>query len=137
MDDCIFCKIISGDIPSAKIFEDDEFIAFLDISPANKGHTLIVPKQHYDTYIEASEIIVCKMAKLAQKIAKAIVTSTNCTGYNIQINNNKDAGQEVPHLHMHIIPRFKVDDFKLAWTHKIYSDGEMNKFADEIKGNLE
>ncbi len=133
---CIFCKIINKDIPSSKVYEDDDFIAILDISPANKGHTLIIPKKHSETLLDTEDEILKEMLPIAKKIAKAICQTTGCPGYNILINNYKVAGQLVPHIHLHIIPRTNKDDFQLEWTHKEYEENEMQKLADEIKSSL-
>ena len=136
MSDCIFCKIIAGQIPCSKVYEDEDFIAFLDIAPANKGHTLVVPKKHYGSLLDAPEELAASMMRIAHKIAKAVKKATDTEGMNIQININKVAGQLVPHLHLHIIPRSKEDDFTLDWTHKKYEEGEMDTYRENIEKSL-
>lgn len=136
MHDCVFCKIVKGEIPSSKIYEDKDFIAFLDISPANKGHTLIVPKQHHETFLDAPPELAADMAKVARKIAKAVKTATDAEGMNLQLNMGKVAGQIVPHLHLHIIPRYGDDDFTLDWTHKKYAEHEMELYKAKIEKSL-
>jgi histidine triad (HIT) family protein len=131
--DCIFCKIIKGDIPCTKVYEDENILSFLDIAPANKGHCLVVPKEHYETLIDAPEEIINYSLKVAKKIARAMSASLANEGFNVLINNNKVAGQLVPHVHMHIIPRFKRDGVRLNWTPKRYKDKEIVEFADKIK----
>lgn len=136
MNDCVFCKIIKNEIPTSKVYEDENFIAILDISPANKGHVLIIPKKHTETFLDTDDETTAKMINIAKKVAKGVIRTTKCTGYNILINNYKIAGQMIPHLHLHIIPRTNDDDFSLEWTHKEYGNGEIEKIALEIKNNI-
>ncbi len=136
MSDCIFCKIASGQIPSGKVYEDDFVFAFLDISPANKGHTLVVTKKHFETFTDIPDEIVEKLCVSAKKIAGSVVRAMNADGFNLLMNNKKVSGQIVPHAHFHIIPRFENDAHKIHWEHKKYSDGEMQVFADKIKNFL-
>jgi len=131
--DCIFCKIIKGEIPSTKVYEDENIISFLDIAPANKGHCLVMPKEHYETLIDAPEEILNYTLKVGKKIARAMSSSLGNDGFNVLINNNKSAGQLVPHMHIHVIPRFKGDGVRLDWTPKKYKDKEINDFAEKIK----
>lgn len=133
MDDCIFCKIIKGEIPCTKVYEDENILSFLDIAPANKGHCLVVPKEHYDTLIAAPEEIINYSMKVAKKVARAMSASLANEGFNVLINNNQVAGQLVPHAHVHIIPRFKGDGIRLNWTAKKYKEKEIGEFADKIK----
>ncbi len=129
---CIFCKIIKNEIPSSKVYEDDDFIAILDIAPANTGHTLIIPKKH----VEVVDEFDLDYMVIVKKVAKAIITSTKCHGYNVLINNHRAAGQEVEHLHIHIIPRFSQDNFSFKWSPKEYIHGEMKTVAEDIKKYL-
>ena len=115
MDNCIFCSIIKGDIPSFKIYEDNDFLAFLDIAPGTKGHTLIIPKEHAATLEELSDDKASKILVLAKKIVKAMKEVHDFTNYNIIQNNGKIAGQTVDHYHMHIIPRYSIEEVGL-WT---------------------
>jgi|TARA_Y100000031_G_scaffold156076_2_gene209169 histidine triad (HIT) family protein len=137
MTDCIFCRIVAGEIPAAKVFEGSKFIAFLDISPANKGHALIIPKEHYVSLEEMPDEDGKEFGELQVKVAKAVMKATNAEGFNLLLNDGKTAGQEVMHAHMHIQPRFSDDDFHYKWTHKKYEEGEIEKFLEEIKKNLE
>lgn len=136
MEGCIFCKIIKGEIPCIKVYEDKNIISFLDIAPANKGHCLVVPKKHYETIIEAPDSIITGCLKTAKNIAKAMSLSLANEGFNILINNKKAAGQLVPHLHIHIIPRFKDDSINLNWRPKRYGTREIDEFAKKIKNFL-
>lgn len=133
---CIFCKIIKGEIPCTKIYENDSIISFLDISPANKGHCLVMPKNHYETLLETPDNNINQTIIMAKKIARAMNLSLGNEGFNILINNKKEAGQLVPHLHFHIIPRFDNDNIKLNWQPKKYNNKEIDEFADKIKSFL-
>jgi histidine triad (HIT) family protein len=135
MDDCIFCKIASGNIPSAKVFEDSQFIAFLDISPANKGHTLLITKGHYRTLGDIPPEILSEMSAKVQSVALRLKEYLFADGYNILMNNGADAGQVVNHAHIHIIPRFSGDSLRLNWKHQAYQEGEMEELAKRITGN--
>lgn len=107
--DCIFCKILNGEIPCNKVFEDENFIAILDAFPANEGHTLVIPKKHYKDIFEIDESTLKEGYALARKIALAIKEGLGIQDINILQNNGATAGQSVSHFHIHVIPR-KVDD---------------------------
>ena len=133
MEDCIFCKIIAGKIPSAKVYEDDNTIVFLDIMPANKGHCLVVPKNHYEGLLDVPEEQLNSLMAATKKIAKSISLSIGSSSYNLVMNNGKEAGQVVNHVHMHIIPRFKDDRLRIKWSHKRYQGNEMKETQEKIK----
>lgn len=107
---CIFCKIINHEIPSYTIYEDDVVIAFLDITQVTKGHTLIVPKKHTESYLSCDSDTLAHVSKVAQKVANKLVDTLGCAGVNMLSNVNEVAGQSVFHFHMHIIPRYTKDD---------------------------
>lgn len=132
-EDCIFCKIVNGDIPCAKIFEDDKLISFLDIGPANKGHALIVTKEHYETLLEVPDEVLTDLMNKAKKIARAMSSALGAEGFNVLMNNKEIAGQLVPHAHVHIIPRFSGDGINLNWKPKKYKDKEIDGFKENIK----
>ena len=133
MEDCIFCKIINGKIPAAKVYEDSSIISFLDIMPANKGHCLIVPKKHHETFLDISDEDLKSLVVAAKKVTKALSLSIGNGSYNIVMNNGKEAGQIVAHAHLHIIPRFKGDRLRLKWSHKKYEENEMKEVQEKIK----
>lgn len=112
---CIFCKIISGEIPSKLIYEDDDFKAILDVSPATVGHVLILPKCHAETLLDLPDDKASKILILAKKIIKAMMQVHGFTNYNLIQNNGRIAGQTVSHFHLHLIPRYSVDEVGL-WT---------------------
>ena len=133
MEDCIFCKIIEGKIPSARIYEDGKVICFLDIMPANKGHCIVIPKNHSKDLSAMEDGDAEAAIKAARKVAKALSLSLGCQGFNLVMSNGLEAGQVVFHSHIHIVPRFKNDGLKIKWPHTKYKDGEMKEYADKIK----
>jgi len=134
MGSCIFCKIIEGKIPCTKVYESSQVLAFLDMSPVNPGHTLVVPKKHSETIIDADEQTLCDLIKAIKKVSNAVMKAVKADGLNIGINNYKAAGQLVPHLHVHIMPRFENDGLKLDWPAKKIPD--MDEIAEKIKKAL-
>ena len=114
-DDCIFCKLANGDIPTNTIYEDDDFRVFLDASPATKGHCLIVPKEHFDNLADLDEGVAAKVLPLAKKIMKLLSDKLKWDGFNLVQNNGEVAGQTVFHFHMHLIPRYKDDGQNINW----------------------
>ena len=108
--DCLFCKIVNGEIPSTKIYEDDDVIAFLDISQTTIGHTLVVPKQHFDNFLTTNKDIMHKVMDVAQRIGQAEIAMLGAKGVNILTNVNKEAGQSIYHFHVHVIPRYSRDE---------------------------
>lgn len=135
--DCIFCKIVAGEIPCSKVYEDTLFVAFLDIRPVHKGHVLVVPKRHFVNIFDTPDTEAEEIYKVARELAKAVTEATGCDGVNIVQNNNAAAGQEVFHSHLHIIPRFEGDELRFASIHKEYEGfDEMGEMAENIKGCL-
>lgn len=119
MSECIFCKIIDGSIPSAKIYEDEHVYAFMDIMPLTKGHTLIIPKNHKENVYDLSEEEASNLFKVVPKIASALKESFGPLGMNLLNNNGAPAGQSVFHFHLHFIPRYdQTDGFRATWMTK-------------------
>ena len=116
MKECIFCKIAKGEIPSATLYEDEEFRVILDLGPANKGHALILPKAHYENLYDLPDEMAAHAMILAKKIATKMKGILNCDGYNLVQNNGEAAGQPVFHFHMHLIPRYTDDHAGITWT---------------------
>lgn len=114
-DNCIFCKIAAGEIPSATIYEDDDFRVILDIEPASKGHALILPKEHYANLYELSDELAAKAFIVAKKVITKMTDIVGCDGYNVVQNNGEAAGQTVFHFHIHLIPRYKEDSVNINW----------------------
>ena len=135
-DDCIFCKIANGEIPSDTVYEDERYRAILDLSPAVKGHTLIIPKEHFDDLLSADEDTLGSVLKLAQRIGAAQLRALKCDGFNVVQNNGEAAGQTVHHLHVHIIPRYNGGAKIVAWEQLKSEPEEQKKIAGEIKAAL-
>ena len=115
-EDCIFCRIANGEIPSATIYEDADFRVILDLGPASKGHALILPKEHFDNIYELDEDTAAKAFVLAKNMAGKMTEALGCDGFNIVQNNGTVAGQTVFHFHMHLIPRYKDDKAGFGWN---------------------
>ncbi|MDO4205663.1 MAG: HIT family protein [Streptococcus gallolyticus] len=138
MENCIFCKIIAGDIPSSKVYEDDQVLAFLDISQTTKGHTLLIPKEHVRNVLamsqETSEILFARLPKVARAVQKA----TGAVGMNILNNNEEVAGQTVFHAHVHLIPRYDTnDEVTFAFTEHEPDFEALSKLAEQISQEVE
>ena len=135
-DNCIFCKIADGEIPSATLYEDEDFKVILDVMPASKGHALILPKYHAKDIYDLPDEVAAKVLVLAKKIMAKLAPILECDGYNIIQNNGLVAGQTVFHFHLHMIPRYKSDGLSLAWKPGELSDRErkeiMKKWNEEV-----
>lgn len=132
-DNCIFCKIANGEIPSATFYEDEEFRVILDLGPASKGHALILPKEHYANIYELNEETVAKAFVLAKKMAERMTKALNCDGFNIVQNNGSVAGQTVFHFHMHLIPRYEGDGVGLGWKPGTLTDESKAEIIERLK----
>ena len=126
---CIFCKIAAGEIPSKTIYEDENFRVILDISPATKGHALILPKEHYANLYELPDEMAGKVMLLAKRLAAQMTEALGCDGFNLVQNNGEVAGQTVFHFHLHLIPRYHGDgnEDKICWNHLELSQEELDK----------
>lgn len=133
--DCIFCKIVAGEIPSEKIYEDKDVVAFMDIRPVSRGHALVVPKNHSKDILETDESDLHKVILAARKISDAITKATKAEGFTISTNRGEAAGQTVFHLHFHIIPRFRKDGLQ-PWPHQESEPKTRAEIAKKIKGML-
>ena len=136
MDGCIFCKVAAGEIPAAKVYEDDAVVAFLDIGPISDGHTLVIPRQHCTKVEECPSEILTAVASRLGRIAKAVVKAMDADGYNLLSNNGSAAGQVVEHLHFHIIPRKTGDGVLTHWPSYKYAKGRMDEIAARIRANF-
>ncbi len=136
MDNCIFCKIVKGEIPCYKVYEDDKILAFLDISQTTRGHTLVITKEHFQNFLYVPKDLLSQAISVAQKIAQAEVASLGAQGVNILINTNEVAGQTVMHFHIHVIPRYdEKDNFSIEFTPTAIEKLNLPALADEIKQN--
>lgn len=135
MDD-IFEKIIRGDIPAAKVYEDEKTLAFLDIKPVHKGHVLVIPKTKYRNLLDLPPLDLKAMVETAQKIAVALKKVLGADGINLTMNNEEAAGQEIFHAHLHVIPRYSDDNAFQKPTHESYEEGEIETYANKIRASL-
>lgn len=137
MSDCIFCRIAAKEIPATVVYEDDDVLAFMDIGPIIKGHALVIPKQHHDPVTETPDDILAKLHIVAKRVAQAQMNALGADGVNIMQNNGAAAGQEVPHIHVHVIPRFEGDGHHWNWNPKTYDDfDEMAELAKKLRNCL-
>jgi histidine triad (HIT) family protein len=135
MDSCVFCKIIKGELKSQKVYEDDYVLAFLDINPIHKGHTLVVSKKHYDNIYEIPDEELKKVIVVVKKVAIAI-KKMGADGINVVQNNDEAAGQRVFHIHFHVVPRYKGDRIKIDTIEdrtRYKDENEMREYADKIR----
>lgn len=134
-ENCIFCKIANGEIPSRTLYEDNDFRVILDLAPATKGHALILLKNHYKNLYEIEEETAAKVMPLAKKMAVEITQKLGCDGFNLMQNNNEIAGQTVFHFHMHLIPRYNNDNQNLVMKPRQATDEELDAVREAIVGN--
>lgn len=140
MEDCIFCKIINGTIPSRKVYEDENVLAFLDISQVTPGHTLLVPKKHVKDIYSFDENLTESFFKPVPRLSKAVKGFSNARGLNLVMNNGEAADQSVFHSHLHLIPRYsESEDFQIKWVNHSdrYSDAEMDDMTKAIRAEME
>lgn len=136
MADCIFCKIVRGEIPGQKVRETDRVFSFLDINPVAPGHTLIVPKEHHETWTDIPPDLAAELAREAQVVARAVLKAVGAEGFNLLMNNHRCSGQAIPHAHFHVIPRKSGDGVKYNWPAKPYAEGEVEKIAESLRRAL-
>lgn len=130
---CIFCKILNGDIPSAKLYEDEDFAIILDVGPASLGHALIIPKEHYANVFEMPEELLLKCMKLAKIWGEKLMKGLGADGLNLVQNNGLAAGQTVFHYHLHLIPRYDGDSVGGLWTPGSLSDEQKKEILEKVK----
>lgn len=135
-DNCIFCKIANGEIPSETLYEDDTFRVILDLGPASRGHALILPKQHYRDICDLDGKVASNVLLLASKIGSAMKKSLGCAGFNVVQNNGKEAGQTVFHFHVHLIPRYEDGPEMVSWVPGKVSPEELAQTGAAIKSAL-
>lgn len=130
---CIFCKIAGGEIPSATVYEDSDFRVILDLGPASRGHALILPKEHYKDLCELDESVAAKVLPLAGKVGAAMKEVLGCSGFNVVQNNGETAGQTVFHFHVHIIPRYEGGPAMVTWTPGNAESTELAEISNSLK----
>jgi histidine triad (HIT) family protein len=134
--DCIFCRMVAGEIPVTRIYEDELVLVFLDIGPVSDGHTLVIPKQHFERLHDCPSEVLGQVCSRLGKIAKAVAVGMGSDGYNVLCNNGRAAGQLVGHLHFHIVPRNSGDGVFDRWPSYRYHEGRMEELAAKICENL-
>lgn len=132
-ENCIFCKIANGEIPSATLYEDDDFRIILDLGPASRGHALLLPKEHYENLYMLPEELAAKALPVAKKMITKLTEVLGCDGYNVVQNNGETAGQTVFHFHMHLIPRYKGDQVGLGWKMGELTDEERDDILAKLR----
>ena len=133
-DNCIFCKLAAGEIPSKTLYEDEKFRVILDLAPATKGHALILPKDHYANLYEIPEEVAGEVMCLAKKMAVTMTEKLGCDGFNLLQNNGEAAGQTVFHFHMHLIPRYAQDGKILEWDNLEMSQEDLEEIKNTVTG---
>jgi histidine triad (HIT) family protein len=136
MPDCIFCRIAAGEVPAVRILENPVVLAFLDIAPVNYGHTLVIPKAHYENLLDLPDTLWQEMGRVCRKVALALRGTLYAQGFNIGMNNFEAAGQVVFHAHLHVIPRYFTDGLKL-FPQEYYKPGDMEKTGEQLRRALE
>ena len=136
MADCIFCKIVEGKITAAKVSESENVIAFLDINPISSGHTLVVSKEHFELLVDVPDKLLGDIIAVTRRVAKGVMKATGSDGFNLLQNNHRCAGQSIPHVHFHIIPRKIGDHSWFNWKPKSSNGQEIETLRDAIKGNI-
>ena len=136
MADCIFCKIAAGQIPSAKVYEDETKLAFMDIGPVQPGHTLLIPKKHYERLTDVPDDEMADLARVLPRLARAVVAAAKADGFNVFQTNGRCSGQAVFHVHIHIIPRHDNDGYSFRWKASSYSPGEIEQWQKKVRAEL-
>jgi histidine triad (HIT) family protein len=136
MQDCIFCRIAAGQAPAVRVLETPGVLAFLDIAPVNYGHTLIIPKTHYQNLLDLPDALWLEMGQVSRRVAQALRASLYAQGFNVGMNNFEAAGQVVYHAHLHVIPRYHTDGLRL-FPQESYKPGDMEKTGEQLRRALE
>jgi histidine triad (HIT) family protein len=135
MGDCIFCNIVAGKIPSVKVMETPRVLAFLDLAPVNYGHTLVIPKEHHENFLDLPDDLWTEMGRVSRQVARALEKALYARGFNIGMNNFEAAGQVVFHAHLHVIPRYPNDGLCL-FPQGVYQPGDMEKVGQQLRQAL-
>ncbi len=131
MTDCIFCKIVAGEIPCFKLYEDEHCLAFLDIRPSTKGHSLVIPKKHFDNWTATPENVLAEIARVSKIVSTAALKSLGAAGFNIGVNTGAAAGQIIMHTHLHVMPRYEKDGLRL-WPSLESTPDALKEIAERI-----
>lgn len=137
MSECVFCRIVAGAIPSARVFENDRVLAILDVNPVAPGHTLLLAKEHVADLRDAPTVVMASLAEALPHVTRGVLVATGAEGANVLVNSGRAAGQLVPHLHVHIIPRRAGDGLHFEWRPARYREGEMDAWRARIAQAIE
>ncbi len=135
-DACVFCRILKGEISAQKVYEDPRVFAILDINPVARGHTLVIPKDHHETWNDLPADLAQDLAKAAQAVARGVLKATGAEGFNLLMNNRRCSGQAIDHAHFHVIPRKADDGVKYNWQTKPYEAGQIEKVGEAVRSAL-
>lgn len=135
--DCIFCKILADELPSTRLYEDEHCIAFLDLFPLAPGHSLLIPRDHHELLVDMPDETMAALGRVLPRLARAVKAATGAEGFNVFQTNGKVSGQEVPHVHFHVIPRDAGDGLGFRWKAGAYAEGEMAAWQAKILEVLE
>lgn len=133
---CVFCKIVAGEIPAAVVYQSDSALAFLDVAPLADGHLLVIPQAHYCKFADMPSEECVQVVGVLPRIARAVREVTGAEGFNILLNEGQAAGQVVPHVHFHIIPRFANDELGYRWKSGQYSPGRAEELTTALQSSL-
>jgi histidine triad (HIT) family protein len=134
--DCVFCRILKGEIPCQRVHEGERTVAILDINPVAWGHTLVMTREHFETWTDLPPDLAADLARAVQVVARAVVKAAGAEGFNLLMNNKRCSGQAIEHAHFHVIPRKSQDGVKYDWKTKPYEAGQIEKVADSIRSAL-
>ena len=137
MSDCVFCRILKGEIPAQKVHEDERAVALLDINPVAPGHTLVLTRAHHETWTDLPPELASHLAVVAQTVARGVVKAAGAQGFNLLMNNHRCSGQAIPHVHFHVIPRKTDDGVKYGWPTKPSTGEELAKTAERVRQALQ
>jgi histidine triad (HIT) family protein len=133
--DCIFCKIVNEEVPSYKVYENDNVVAFFDILPVSPGHTIVVPRKHVPDLEELPDADFCSLVEALKKVGRAMLDGLGVKGYSVYLDNKSAANQHVPHVHFHVVPRAEGDGLG-RWPQSGYADGEAEKYLKKMKKEI-
>ncbi len=136
MSNCVFCRIVAGEIPAEVLFANDHVVTILDINPIHYGHALVIPRKHVRDFLQLETQCYAPLLQAAKIVSAALVDALKLEGYNLFSNNGRIAGQSVFHFHLHITPRYEHDDIRFVLKLKKYNDGEMKQYADAIRQHI-
>jgi len=136
MAECIFCRIVAGELPCSRVYEDDATLAFMDIGPVRPGHLLLISKDHHERVTDLPDDLAAALGRVMPRLGRAVVTAAQADGFNIHQTNGACSGQVVPHVHFHIIPRHDADGYSFRWQAGAYAEGEMAAWQEKIVAAL-